>query len=56
MGVKDEEINKVTVSNAQQYKQAGNSIVISVLMAIFGELLDIDYETKIKQIYDYQNN
>lgn len=54
MGVKDEEINKVTVSNAQQYKQAGNSIVISVLMAIFGELLDIDYETKIKQIYDYQ--
>lgn len=56
MGVKDEEINKVTVSNTQQYKQAGNSIVISVLMAIFGELLDIDYETKIKQIYDYQNN
>lgn len=54
MGVKDEEINKVTVSNAQQYKQAGNSIVISVLMAIFGELLDVDYETKIKQIYDYQ--
>ena len=54
MGVKDEEINKVTVSNAQQYKQAGNSIVISVLMAIFGKLLDIDYETKIKQIYDYK--
>lgn len=54
MGVKDEEIDKVTVSNAQQYKQAGNSIVISVLMAIFGELLDVDYETKIKQIYDYK--
>lgn len=35
MGVKDEDYDKLTVSVAQQYKQAGNSIVVDVLMAIF---------------------
>lgn len=52
MGVLDKDIEKTKVSNAQQYKQAGNSIVVSVLMAIFGALLDLDYETIIKKIYD----
>lgn len=28
------------VSNSQRYKQAGNSIVVNVLVAIFGSLLD----------------
>lgn len=35
MGVKDEDSDKVTVSNSQKYKQAGNSIVVDVLMGIF---------------------
>lgn len=35
MGVKDEDIAKITVSNTQKYKQSGNSIVVDVLMAIF---------------------
>ena len=54
MGLIDEDIDKITVSNAQQYKQAGNSIVVSVLMAIFGKLLDIDYVNKIKDLYDME--
>lgn len=52
MGVTDDYIDRVRVSNAQQYKQAGNSIVVTVLMAIFGKLLDVDYESKIKEIYN----
>lgn len=51
MGVTDNYIGNVRVSNAQQYKQAGNSIVVSVLMAIFGKLLGIDYENIIKETY-----
>ena len=35
MGVKDEDFEKLTVSNSQLYKQAGNSIVVDVLEAIF---------------------
>jgi site-specific DNA-cytosine methylase len=31
-------------SNAQLYKQAGNSIVVNVLMAIFGQLYGIDWK------------
>lgn len=38
MGVKDEDIDKMTVSDTQKYKQAGNSIVVNVLMAIFNEM------------------
>lgn len=38
MGVRDEDIDKMTVSNAQKYKQAGNSIVVNVLMALFNNL------------------
>lgn len=38
MGVRDADIDKMTVSNAQKYKQAGNSIVVDVLMAIFKQL------------------
>lgn len=50
MGVPNSINTKATVSNSQQYKQAGNSIVTTVLMAIFGELLGIDYVTKIKEL------
>lgn len=40
----------------KEIKDSNKELPQVLLMAIFGELLDIDYETKIKQIYDYQNN
>lgn len=39
MGVKDADIDKITCSDNQKYKQAGNSIVVNVLMAIFKEMV-----------------
>jgi DNA (cytosine-5)-methyltransferase 1 len=41
MGFSDEDFDKAheVNSNSQLYKQAGNSIVVNVLMAIFGEML-----------------
>lgn len=39
MGVRDEYSQKMTCSNAQKYKQAGNGIVVDVLMAIFKQML-----------------
>lgn len=52
MGFRDELFDKAQSvnSNAQLYKQAGNSIVATVLMAIFGELLDIEWEEKVKNL------
>ena len=40
MGVSDDDIDKMASvnSNTQLYKQAGNSIVVTVLMAIFSQL------------------
>lgn len=41
MGVSDKDIDKIQqtgISNSQQYKLAGNSIVVNVLQAIFGNL------------------
>ena len=42
MGFKDEDFDKASqvVSNSQLYKQAGNSIVVPVLEAIFSKLID----------------
>lgn len=41
MGFSDEDFEKASTqcSNSQLYKQAGNSIVVDVLMAIFKEML-----------------
>lgn len=39
MGVRDEHSKRITCSNAQKYKQAGNGIVVDVLMAIFKKML-----------------
>lgn len=41
MGFSDEDFNRAAEvnSNTQLYKQAGNSIVKDVLMAIFGQIL-----------------
>lgn len=38
MGVRDEDYDKLTVSDTQKYKQAGNSIVVDVLEEIFMNL------------------
>jgi len=52
MGWKDAEIDKIIacgMSNSQMYKQAGNSIVLQVLEAIFGNLF-------LKEIKEYEIN
>jgi len=38
-----------TNSPSQLYRQAGNSIVVTCLMAIFGEMLGVDYNEKIDE-------
>ncbi len=52
MGVKDEDYEKCAKnqSDSSLYHLAGDSIVVNVLMAIFGELLDIDWQTKFKEM------
>lgn len=51
MGVKNNDYDKIASnqSEASQYHLAGDSIVTTCLMALFGELTDIDYTKKIKQ-------
>lgn len=51
MGFDDESFfrAKEKVSPSQLYKEAGNSIVVTVLMAIFGQMFDINWEKKINK-------
>lgn len=51
MGVKDADSAKIgkNLSRSAQYHCFGDSIVTTCLMALFGELTDIDYTEKIKQ-------
>lgn len=52
MGFNDESFEKAEKvnSNTQLYKQAGNSIVVDVLVAIFDNLLEyIHYDTKVER-------
>jgi DNA (cytosine-5)-methyltransferase 1 len=52
MGVKDEDFEKVAKnqSNSSLYHLAGDSIVTTCLMAIFGQMTDIDYKEKVKKM------
>lgn len=52
MGVKDKDYDNIAAnqSNASLYHLAGDSIVTTVLMAIFGELFGADWESKIQQL------
>lgn len=52
MGVTDADFKKVqkNQSKSSLYHLAGDSIVTACLMAIFGEMLDIDYVEKIKEL------
>lgn len=51
MGFYDNDYDKASIFNKEKnlYIQAGNSIVVQVLMAIFGELFNIDYISKINE-------
>ena len=57
MGLKDEDIDLIMEhqTNARGYHLAGDSIVTTCLMAIFGQLLDIDYKDKFNS-EDHDNN
>lgn len=48
-GVKDEDFARVRKhqSKSSCYHLAGDSITVSVLMALFGEMLDIDWKSKV---------
>ena len=52
MGVKDEDFDKVkkNQSKSKLYHLAGDSIVTTCLMAIFGQMLDVDWEEKIREV------
>lgn len=52
MGVKDDDIAKIgkNLSRSAQYHMFGDSIVTACLMAIFGKMFNVDYESKIKEL------
>lgn len=52
MGVKDEDYDNVAKnqSNSSLYHLAGDSIVTTCLMGLFGEMLGIDYNDKINKL------
>lgn len=52
MGVKDEDYDKVRPkqSRSKLYHLAGDSIVTTCLMALFGQMLDVDWEEKIREV------
>lgn len=52
MGVKDEDFDKLkpNQSKSKLYHLAGDSIVTTCLMAIFGQMLDVDWEEKIREV------
>lgn len=60
MGVKDKDYEKVkkNQSDSSLYHLAGDSIVVNVLMAIFGELFKINFEEKFnpKEWWNNDNN
>ena len=53
MGVKDEDFERVAKnqSNSSLYHLAGDSIITTVLMAIFGEMVGIDWQTNTEWKY-----
>lgn len=52
MGVKDDDCEKIArnQSKSKLYHLAGDSIVTTCLMALFGQMLDTDWETKIREV------
>lgn len=54
MGVREEDFERVAQnqSTSALYHEAGDSIVTTCLMAIFGELFGIDYQSKINELVE----
>ena len=54
MNVKDEDFEKCAKnqSDSSLYHLAGDSICSNILMALFGEMLDINWENKVKEMLD----
>ena len=54
MAVKDADYERVALNQSKSslYHLAGDSIITTCLMAIFGELLDVEWESKIKELLD----
>ena len=54
MGVKDEDYERVArnQSKSSLYHLAGDSIITNCLMAIFGELFDVDWRSKIEELME----
>ena len=52
MGIKDEDIENITKRQPDSLKchLFGDSIVTACLMAIFGEMCDVDYNKKIDEL------
>lgn len=58
MGVKQEDFSKIRKNQSKSscYHLAGDSIVVPVLMAIFGQMFDIDWKTKIDELVEELTN
>lgn len=54
-GVKDEDFEKIRKNQSKSscYHLAGDSITTSVLMAIFGEMLEMDWRSKVDELVVY---
>jgi len=52
MGVLDTDSELVKQSDSSKYHLAGDSIVSTCLMGVFGELLGIDYKSKIEELVE----
>lgn len=52
MGVKDSDFDKIAKNQSQSklYHLAGDSIVTTCLMGIFGQMFNVDWKEKIKEI------
>ena len=53
-GVRDEDFDRVRANQSKSscYHLAGDSITVSVLMALFGEMLDIDWRASVDELVD----
>lgn len=58
MGVKQEDFEKIRENQSKSscYHLAGDSIVTTVLMAIFGQMFDVDWKTKIDELVEELTN
>ena len=54
MGVKDEDFDKVSdgQSRSSMYHLAGDSIVTTVLMALFGEMFGVEWKDKVRGLWN----